>query len=173
MEPIQFWQEGMLFHNASRYPRRAGAKPVDRLASILRDGLMAPASCADGSVCSDLHITVINSGIPYDSVVFLHRFRPVSWLYTTSGPGRFTVFIDPDFPVLNPGEIERWVVLSQSEVYVRDRVPPERFIGVYVDKSEAAAILREFKGDFERLQIPLCTYEGEVVWHPDSLEESP
>ena len=168
MSPIEFFREGMLFHNVSRYPRRDDAKPVDRLASILRNGLVAPASCSDGSVCSDLHITVINSGIPYDSVVFLHRYRPaVSWLYTMSGPGRFTVFVDPDFPVLNPEDIENWAVLSQSEVHVRDRVPPERFIGMYVDQSEAVSILGEFRADFERLRIPLCAYSGEVIWHPE------
>ena len=34
---MTFWQEGCLCHNASRYPRRAGAERVDRLAGILRN----------------------------------------------------------------------------------------------------------------------------------------
>src|SRR5262245_26177555 len=94
------WQMGALFHNFKRYPRKEGAPRVDRLAAILRNGILAPASCTDGSVCSDLNITVTGISVPYESIVFLHLFREVSWLYTMSEPGAFTVFVRPDFPVL-------------------------------------------------------------------------
>src|SRR5262249_3593211 len=52
------WQRGALFHVTTRYPRKARAARVDRLAGILRNGLLAPASCQDGSVFSDLNLLV-------------------------------------------------------------------------------------------------------------------
>src|SRR5438874_9292822 len=131
MQSTDLWSVGALFHSASRYPRRADARPVDRLAYILRHGLIAPAYCQDDSVCSDLHLTITGTDVPYNSLVFLHRFGPRSALYTWGEPGRFTVFIDPALPVLTPDAMgPRWVVLCQDEVYVRDRVEPERFVGV-------------------------------------------
>src|SRR5438093_954812 len=41
------WQPGVLFHVSSRYPRRPDAARVDRLAGILRTGLVAPGCCQD------------------------------------------------------------------------------------------------------------------------------
>jgi hypothetical protein len=168
MQLASFWQDGALFHSASRYPRRADAKRVDRLALILRKGLIAPACCEDGSVCSDLRITVTGTDVPYDSLVFLHRFGPHSSLYTWGEPGRFMVFVDPAVPVLTPADMgARWVILCQDEVYVRDRIAPERLIGISVHAADASAILRDLQPDFECLRIPLCTFEGDVVWQPD------
>src|SRR5437016_1094753 len=94
------WNPGDLFHVAARYPRKPGAARVDRLAGILRHGLLAPASCPDGSVRSDLHLVVTGAAVPYDSLVFLHRFGPQSFLYTPEEPGRFAVFVDSALPVL-------------------------------------------------------------------------
>src|SRR5947209_3665872 len=48
----KLWQHGDLFHMCTRYPRKAKAPRVDRLAGILRGGLIAPACCRDGSVFS-------------------------------------------------------------------------------------------------------------------------
>src|SRR5438874_7890766 len=133
MQSTYLWNVGALFHSASRYPRRADARPVDRLAYILRHGLIAPAYCQDDSVCSDLHLEVTGTDVPYDSLVFLHRFGPPSYLYIPVEPGRFAVFVDPAVPVLTPAAMgTRWVVLSQEEVYVRDRIAPENLIGVAV-----------------------------------------
>ena len=64
MKLISLWEPGSLFHASSRYPRREGAPRVDRLAGILRNGLIAPGCCEDGSVFSDLHLTVIGTEIP-------------------------------------------------------------------------------------------------------------
>ena len=114
------WQHGDLFHMTNRYPRRYHArrldrlaeldpnfekpasahenedarneKPkIDRLAGILRNGLVAPGSCQDGTVCSDLHLLVTGASMPYDSLVFLHRMGPRSAIYTICEPGRFAV----------------------------------------------------------------------------------
>src|SRR5205807_8606484 len=92
-------------------------------AGILRHGLLAPAECRDGSVCSDLNLVVTGARVPYDSLVFLHRYGPRSGIYTLGGPGRFFVFVDPSIPVLTPHDMGReWVILCQDEVYVRGRV---------------------------------------------------
>ena len=104
-------------------PAKARAAAVNRLAGILRNGLLAPASCPDGSVCSDLNLVVTGTPVPYDSLVFLHRFGPDSFIYTISEPGRFSVFVNPSIPVLTPEEMgDCWVLLCQDEVYVRGRV---------------------------------------------------
>jgi hypothetical protein len=64
--------------HALSYPRKAKAKKIDRLAGILKNGLVAPGCCGDGSVFSDLNLTVTGCDVPHDSLVFLHRFGDVS-----------------------------------------------------------------------------------------------
>jgi hypothetical protein len=161
------WQSGALFHATTRYPRKRGAARVDRLAGILRNGLLAPASCSDGSVCSDLHLVVTGTAVPYDSLVFLHRFGPESFLYTIGEPGRFFIFVDPAIPVLTPEEMGAgWVILCQDEVYVRDRIAPEDLTGVAVHPEDADSVLADLIADFRRLGIPLCDYNNRVLWEP-------
>jgi hypothetical protein len=129
--------------------------------------LLAPASCPDGSVCSDLSLVVTGTAVPYDSLIFLHRFGPESSIYTMSEPGRFFVFVDPAHPVLTPEAMgDHWVILCQDEVYVRDRVAPEHLTGVVVHPADAESVVRDFIADFRRLGIPLDTYNGDVLWEP-------
>jgi hypothetical protein len=164
----KLWQHGDLFHNCTRYPRKAKAPRVDRLAGILRNGLMAPAHCRDGSVFSDLNLLVTGCSVPYDSLVFLHRYGPVSYLYTICDQGRFAVFIDPDLPVITPEDMgENWAQLCQDEVYVPDGVGLEKVIGIAVHPDDAEPVLAQFLADFQRLAIPLYNYDGTVLWpHP-------
>jgi hypothetical protein len=161
------WHAGALFHVATRYPRKPQAARVDRLAGILRNGLLAPADCPDGSVCSDLNLVVTGMAVPYDSLVFLHRFGPESFLYTLGGPGRFSVFVDPAIPVLTPEAMGAdWVVLCQDEVYVRGRIAPEDLAGVAVHHADADSVVGDLIADFRRLGIPLYDYDGNVLWEP-------
>jgi hypothetical protein len=140
---------------------------VVRLAGILRNGLLAPASCPDGTVCSDLNLIVTGTAVPYDSLVFLHRFGDQSFLYTLSEPGRFSVIVDPATPVLTPEAMGAdWVVLCQDEVYVRDRVAPETLTAVSVHPADAESVLRDLIDDFRRLGIPLYADDGEILWEP-------
>jgi hypothetical protein len=137
------------------------------LAGVLRHGLVAPAECRDGSVVSDLRLTVTGTAVPYDSLVFLHRFGPRSAIYTLSTPGRFTVFIDPATPVLTPEDMAgNWAVLCQDEVYVRGRVAAESLTGVAVHPVDAAAVRRELLAEFRRLCIPLYDTAGKTLWQP-------
>ncbi|MDA4119998.1 MAG: hypothetical protein OK436_05380, partial [Thaumarchaeota archaeon] len=146
------WHPGALFHVSTRYPRKPHAAGVDRLAGILRNGLLAPAHCPDGSVCSDLNLVVTGTAVPYDSLVFLHRFGPQSFLYTLGGPGRFSVFVDPAIPVLTPEAMGAgWVVLCQDEVYVRGRIAPEDLTGVAVHHADADSVVGDLIADFRRL----------------------
>ena len=159
------WQYGDLFHASARYPRKPKAKRVDRLAGILASGLLAPAQCRDGSVFSDLNITFTGSSVPYDSLVFLHRFSTLSYIYIPCEPGRFAVMVDPGIPVLTPESLApNWVLLCQDEVYARDSVALEKLIGVAVHAADADAVLSEFIEDFRRLEIPLYDFEGTVMW---------
>jgi hypothetical protein len=161
------WHPGALFHATTRYPRKRRAAMVDRLAGILRNGLLAPASCSDGSVCSDLNLVVTGTAVPYDSLVFLHRFGPESYIYTMSSPGRFSVFVDPGLPVLTPEDMgASWVMLCMDEVYVRHRVAPEDLTGVAVHHADADSVVNDLMADFRRLGIPLYDDEGNVLWEP-------
>jgi hypothetical protein len=162
------WQPGALFHNCARFPRKPNVPRVDRLAGILRQGLVAPAVCPEGSVCSDLNLTVTGVEVPYDSLVFLHRFGPLSFLYTICQPGHFAVFVDPELPVLAPEAMgPNWVVLCRDEVYVRERVAPEKLTGIAIHPADGEAIISELPGELRRCAIPLYDYQGNVLWPPD------
>jgi hypothetical protein len=159
------WQLGDLFHAFYRYPRKRGVPKTDRLAGVLSKGLVAPAACDDGSVCSDLNLVVTGSSVPYDSLVFLHRFGPQSYIYTISEPGRIAVFVAPATPVLTPEEMgPHWAILCRDEVYVRDRVAVENLIGVAIHPADAESVMEEFRPDFERLGIPLYLFDGTAIW---------
>jgi hypothetical protein len=161
------WHSGDLFHVSTRYPRNPRVAGVDRLAGILRNGLLAPASCHDGSVGSDLHLVVTGTAVPYDRLVFLHRFGPQSYIYTLDGPGRFAVFVDPALPVLTPEAMgANWVVLCQDEVYVQSRIAPEHLIRVAVYSADAESVRSDLMADFRRLGIPLYDFDGNVLWQP-------
>ncbi len=159
----RLWRTGALFHNSNRYPRRG--PQVDRLAGILKHGIVSPAQCTDGSVSCNINVVMTGAAVPYDSLVFLHRYGPRSYIYTIYEPGRFAVFIDPKLPVLTPRQMGRnWCILCQDEVYVRDRVPVERLIGIAVHPADAESVLTEFIDDFRRLALPLYEYDGKVLW---------
>jgi hypothetical protein len=159
------WQLGDLFHVTERYPRKRNAPKVDRLAGILRSGLLAPAQSQDGSVFSDLNIVVTGFDTPYDSLVFLHRFGDYSHIYTMADAGRFAIIVDPTLPVLMQQSLgPNWVVLCQDEVYVRDRVSLECLVGVAVHPADAASVMSELLDEFRRLAIPLYDYDGTVLW---------
>ncbi|HQU42272.1 MAG: hypothetical protein B7Z73_01330 [Planctomycetia bacterium 21-64-5] len=150
---------------STRHPRKATAHRTDRLAAILRTGLLAPARSDDGSVVSDLNLTVLNCEPAYEDFVFLHRYGPQSWLYTISEPGRFVVFVDPRFPVLMPEQMgDAWPELCQDEVYVQGHVPPDGFLGVAIHPADADSVLSHLLGEFERLALPLYDYAGRIFW---------
>ncbi len=161
----KLWQEGDLFHAGSRYPRKRDKPRVDRLAGILKSGLVAPAHCEDGSVFSDLNLVVTGLSFRYDSLVFLHRFGERSSIYTISSPGRFFVFVDPTFPVLTPKEMGKpWVELCRDEVYVRQSIPVERLLGVVIHPADAASVMAELLTEFQRAAIPLYDHSGKLLW---------
>ena len=146
---------------------RRGAPRIDRLAGILRRGLVVPAQCSDGSVFSDLNILVTGTAVPYDRLIFLHRFGRRSYLYTICEPGRFAVFVDPTIPVLTPGAMgANWVVLCQDEVYVRDSIPLEWLLAVAVHPADADSVREELIADFQHAAVPLYDYDGNVLWPP-------
>ena len=105
--------------------------------------------------------------MPYDSLVFLDRFGPESFIYTLAEPGRFCVFVDPAIAVLTPEAMGGdWVLLCQDEVYVRDRIATGDLAGVAVHHADADSVVDEFMADLRRLGIPLYDYDGNVLWEP-------
>jgi hypothetical protein len=163
------WRSGALFHVSRRYPRRADVARVDRLASILRKGLLAPASCPDGSVCSDLNLVVTGMAVPYSELVFLHQFGPQSAIYTACDPGRFIIFVDPAIPVLSPESMgQNWCVLCQDEVYVRDRVPAENLIAVIVHPLDVDSVMTDCLAELQDRAIPVYDSNGNALRPPAS-----
>jgi hypothetical protein len=163
----RLWRRGALFHVTSRYPWKRGARKVDRLASILRNGLVAPAQCRDGSVRSDLNLVMSGCSVPYDSLVFLHRFGKMSYLYTFCEPGRFAVFVDPSHPVITQEEMaEPWVILCLDEVYVPGGIALEHLTGIAICPADADSVLNELHAELRQAAIPLYTYDGQVLWPP-------
>jgi hypothetical protein len=161
------WRRDDLFHMSWRYPRKHNFPPLDRLAGILERGLIAPARCPRGLVRSDLKIVVTGTPVPYDSLVFLHRFTDCSYIYTVCEPGRFAVFVDPALPVLTPEDMEpNWPLLCQDEVYVRDSIGLDKLTGIAVYPEDAEGILAELRDAFRRAEIPLYDYDGNVLWPP-------
>jgi hypothetical protein len=115
-------------------------------------------------VRSDLCIVVTGSPVPYDSLIFLHRFGPQSYLYTICEPGQFAVFVDAAIPVLTPQSLEPdWVVLCRDEVYVRDQIGPEKLIGIAVHPADAESVTSELMDVFQCLEITLYDYDGNVL----------
>jgi hypothetical protein len=170
-ERTALWHSGALFHASTRYPRNPRVAAVDRLAGILRNGLLAPAACQDGSVSSDLHLVVTGTAVAYDRLVFLHRFGQESYIYTIDEPGRFVVFVDPAILVLTPEAMgANWVVLCQDEVYVQDRIAPEHLIQVAVHSADAESVRRDCMAELRRLGIPLYDFDGNVLWQPARAE---
>jgi hypothetical protein len=153
----------------TRYPRKPKAPRIDRLAGILRAGLLAPGRCRDGSVLSDLNLLVTGCGVPYDSLVFQHRFGSMSYIYTICEPGRFANFVDPALPVMTPEAMgPNWVVLCMDEVYVSEGVPLEKLTGIAIHPADADSITATLLPEFRRLEIPLYDYDGNVLWPPSS-----
>jgi len=108
---------------------------------------------------------VTGPSVPYDALIFLHRFGPQSGIYTVAEPGRLAVFIDPETDVLTPEDMgPDWVILCQDEVYVRDRIAVESLIGIAVHPADAGAVMDAFSSEFQRLGIPLYLYDGTPVW---------
>jgi len=129
---------------------------VDRLARILDKGLLAPASCPEGLVRPTVQIQVIGGRYVYDSLVFLHRFGPMSHRYTVYERGRFSILLDPSLPVLTREDMgQHWMLLCPDEVYVHGSIPPENFRGIAVHPDDAESALSELGGELQRLGIPL------------------
>ena len=161
----RLWQPGDLFHNFSRFPQRPEMPRVDRLAQILAKGLVAPASCDDGSVRSDLNIVVIGAPVPYDSLVFLHRFGQRSGIYLLPRPGHFTVLVEPSVPVLTPQDMgSNWMIMSMDEVYVRDRIAPRHLCGLIAHPADVDGVMKDFLPDLRALGVPVYLLDGTVVW---------
>jgi hypothetical protein len=55
------------------------------------------------------------------------------------------------------------ILLCQDEVYVRDRVPVDWLTAVATHPDDADVVMREFQREFDRLGIPLCDYEGNIL----------
>jgi hypothetical protein len=147
----RLWRPGTLFHRFGRFPLPEVALDsgsTDRLTSILEYGLMAPAHCADGSVVSDLPhlkvgldrlgVTLDETEVAYDSLVFLHSYRPdTSWIYMMLGDGAndtsCLVVLDDSTPTTPPDAMgEDWLMLSQDEVYSHNPIPADKLRAAYM-----------------------------------------
>jgi hypothetical protein len=159
-EKKELWVEGVLFHRFKRYKETPEDQTVDRLIEILRHGLIAPGCDPSGKVKSDLNISVTGTEIPYDRVVFLHRYsEELSLPYVISNDSHDTfVFIDDRVAYLTPEEIGgSWPVISRDEVYARESISPEKIGAIAVPKPEIEKLSIEIQ-DF---RVPLYDLAGQ------------
>lgn len=155
------WQDGTLFHNFERFPRKQ--EEMDRLDSILRNGVIPPGLDTTGSVLPDFNI-IVGDISKYNRVVFLHRFSTVSWVYIPSRENMLTVFVDKDTPVLTPQDMgTSWPVTSLDEVYYDGIIFPENIAGI-ATTSDLDFIMESFGQRLQELGIPLYKMTGEVFW---------
>jgi hypothetical protein len=161
------WQPGMLFHLFSRYPRRPGAARIDRLAAVLKRGLIPPALDAQGTVISDWRLQVTGSSRPYDSFVFLHEFGDDSILYLPQSSDTICCFVDRSAPIVRPEALlPDWDMLCRDEVYADSIISPQQLIGIAVDPEVVQAVYEELATEFHRLALPLYDFSGSVYWPP-------
>ncbi|MEK7096001.1 MAG: hypothetical protein AAB896_01790, partial [Patescibacteria group bacterium] len=106
--------------------------------------------------------TVEGSDVPYDSVIFLHKYDPrVSFLYSIISPESICVFLKPDVPVLTSEHMGGgWPVVSQSEVYSLQPIPPQMIRAVIMPDAEALNIDDEIQRKLASLSIPLFGTDG-------------
>jgi hypothetical protein len=152
--------EGVLFHKFNRYVQNSPQdQQVDRLKEILENGLVPPGLDATGRVISDLNLEVKGTSIPYDEVVFLHKFDPhVSFPYTFIESGGAVVVLDDekvDYKSIDHMEAG-WPFMSRDEVYVHGKIPAETLGAIAVHGSEIEAVHAEFN----ELSLPLYDHEG-------------
>ena len=155
---MPLWQDGNLFHNTKRFPK--GLEGVDRLDSILQNGLIPPGMDATDEVFSELHIQGIEG---YDKVVFLHRFSERSLFYRPTSDDFITFFLERDIPVLSRRDIPSWPILSFDEVYYEGIVSPNHIIGIS-SSGDLGKIVESFHSRLTELGIPVYNMAGKAFW---------
>ena len=119
-------EEGTLFHRFRRYVK-TDTERSDRLASVLERGLLAPSHDPD-RVISDLkgNFTAVGTTVPYDSVIFLHRYNSaLSARYLSLDTESVFVILKPGLAVVTPEEMPKpWIVSSRDEVYSLEPIAP-------------------------------------------------
>lgn len=134
---------------------------VDRLANVLEHGLIAPAHDRSESVVSDTagKLVVVNTVVPYDSVIFLHQFDPsVSRRYLWQDNESVIVILGPDTPIKTRDEMdETWPVMCEDEVYSLDPIPPSSIQTVLVPAGQLGAVHNEFSLSLETNNIRLLS----------------
>jgi hypothetical protein len=121
---------------------------------------MAPAHSEDGLVVSDLNITVNDTRIAYDSLVFLHRYNnDESFMYTLLGADddKVMVVVDGETPVMTYDEMgDGWPVLCADEVYAAEPIAPGAFRALYIPQRylQETAV----RAALEPHDMPIFTY---------------
>ena len=150
--------EGTLFHRFRRFIIIDG-NPVDRLPAVLEHGLVAPAKDTLRRVVSDMagRLTVVGTTLPYDSVVFLHRYIPgVSHRYIFNDGKSALVTLEPDVPFKNAKQMgEAWPVMCMDEVYSLDSIPSKKFDSLLLPDSQLENVETEMSELLEASGVEL------------------
>jgi len=158
----EIWTEGTLFHLTSRWPQKYESSRADRLVSILELGLISPGLDPQNPIAiSDINITVEGSHIPYDSVVYLHRFAlPHSIYYLPRHDDTLCFFVDSEIPVWEPKDMGyAWPIICQDEVYVPNQIPRERITGLAISIGAFDIVRSEYGESIAASNIPLYTFD--------------
>ena len=142
---------------------------IDRIDNILKLGIIAPGVDSTGTVIKETPVNITGFKYPYDELVFLHFFRSgISELYLQFfTPNRVTLILDGDLKVLQPSDMEeRWLTLSQSEVYAHQSVMPQRITSIILQPEIIDSVIEEQEQRLRELDITVWDYEGLFYWSP-------
>lgn len=161
----QLWTPGNLFHWFHREKTNDKGEIVDRLDEILKRGLVPPALDTEDKVVRNLpKLTVKNTPIPYNSVVFLYSVHPVyPFLYRPSiESDPIYAFIDRNIPFLTPEDLgESWPVITMGkEVYSQKIIPANKFIAVAAATKKVPSIYKQFQNQLAEFDIKLFDFAG-------------
>jgi len=161
--------DGTLFYNFNRFSMHESHKHIDRIPSILKHGIVAPAFGRAVGVIQECPIKVTGLKYPYNELVFVHLFRTgISELYLMHFDNPPVMLIlDEDFEVMHPEEMgEGWITLSQSEVYVHKLIKPERIKGIVLQPEIIESVVSKHEERLRELGILVWNHEGDLYWSP-------
>jgi hypothetical protein len=160
---MELWKHGNLFFNTSRFPIKNGYEHIDRLAEILKNGLIPPSLDTKGKVISDLNIEATGFENNYNSVIFLHLFGDNSYRYIPFVENKICFFVDPKTKFKTNSDMH-WPLLCSDEVYVPRIIKPRELIGVAVAPNALKSVYGQFYRDLKRLGLPLYDFTGKAFW---------
>ncbi len=160
------YKTGVLCHSFNRYCSNLSKARIDRLEGILKRGIIAPNYDDSGEVVQNGNNSIIGAKDSCQDVVFVHRFDRYATGIFSNGQ-TVVLILDEKLEVLDPKDMgPGWLAGSQSEVYVRNFIPPERIKAVIFASGMIEDTVKKHKPRLKELGITVYCSNGECYWSP-------